>query len=269
MSQPRIFMSYSHQDAAFTQRLVGDLKQAGAEVWYDVIGIDQGDFMQRIDDALRHCDWLVLVLSEAALASPYVQMEVNAGLHRVRQGQMRAVIPMMAAPFPAESMPALWDVLQRYDATADYPAALAGLLRALGLASPADGSFASAAPAALPAAPHDMPTQDQIAHAKALAAERKFPVAAYELERLVRVVPQNTEAWTLLGDMYLPTLQWPQAVAAYDRALALDPSLVAAWKGKARALHAMRRGGEARAAERRAKELEGGPRRGWFGRGRR
>ncbi|HKT36800.1 MAG TPA: toll/interleukin-1 receptor domain-containing protein, partial [Ktedonobacterales bacterium] len=67
MSQPKIFVSYSHQDSAFTQHLVTDLRAAGAEVWYDVSGIDHGDFMQRIDEALRQCEWLVLVLTPAAI----------------------------------------------------------------------------------------------------------------------------------------------------------------------------------------------------------
>jgi hypothetical protein len=150
MSQPHVFVSYSHQDDAFTQRLVADLRAAGAEAWFDISGIDYGDFMGRIDEALRQCEWLVLVLSPAAIGSQYVKMEVNAGLHRVQQGKMRAVIPVLAAPCPPDSIPALWDMQHRYDATSDYSVALTGLCRALGLTAPT--SAPPTAPAAQPTA---------------------------------------------------------------------------------------------------------------------
>jgi hypothetical protein len=133
MSQPRIFVSYSHEDDAFARRLVNDLQQAGAEVWFDVSGINYGDFIQRLNEALGQCEWLVLVLTPSAVASRFVQMEVNAALLRVEQKYMRAVIPVLAAPCPPNSIPALWDVLHRYDATRGYEAALAGALRAVGL----------------------------------------------------------------------------------------------------------------------------------------
>ncbi|MGO8950176.1 MAG: TIR domain-containing protein [Ktedonobacterales bacterium] len=48
MSEPRIFVSYSHQD--FAQQLVNDLRTAGAAVWYDVSGVGHGDFIDRIDE---------------------------------------------------------------------------------------------------------------------------------------------------------------------------------------------------------------------------
>lgn len=154
MTQPRIFVSHSHKDEDFTQRLVDDLHEAGAEVWVDVAGITHGNFMQRIDEALEHCDWLVLVLTPNALASQYVKDEVYAALHRVKQGYMRDVIPMLAAPCAPGTIPAQWDLLHRYDATQDYAAALAGVLRAVGLPplAPTPGSAVSPVPAA-PAPP--------------------------------------------------------------------------------------------------------------------
>ena len=40
MAKPRIFVSYSHQDSAFAQRLVSDLEKTGSRIWYDVSEID-------------------------------------------------------------------------------------------------------------------------------------------------------------------------------------------------------------------------------------
>ena len=38
-----MFVSYASPDHAFAERLVKDLRSAGAEVWWDVTGIDEGD----------------------------------------------------------------------------------------------------------------------------------------------------------------------------------------------------------------------------------
>jgi hypothetical protein len=134
MSQPRIFVSYSRKDRDITQRLVADLQKAGAEVWVDVEGIRSGNFMQAIDKALAECDWMVLILSPSALESQYVPEETYTALHRVKQGYMKGVIPVLVAQCAPGSIPPQWDVLHRYDATQDYATALAGVVHALGLA---------------------------------------------------------------------------------------------------------------------------------------
>lgn len=133
MSEPRVFVSHSHQDDIFTNRLVADLRYYGARVWVDVTGMDPGNFMERISQALDDSDWLLVVLTPAALASPYVKLEVDAALHRVQQGFMRGVIPVVAEQCAPRSIPALWDILHRFDASSDYNTALMSLLRALGM----------------------------------------------------------------------------------------------------------------------------------------
>jgi formylglycine-generating enzyme required for sulfatase activity len=155
-SGPRVFVSHSHQDEDFTQRLVADLRTAGAVVWVDVADIRHGDFMRRIDEALDQSEWLVLVLTPAALASSYVRSEVDAALHLVHQGRMRDVIPILAAPTLPNTIPPLWGVLQRYDATRDDQAAVTGVCHALGLRAPWEQPGTPApevAPASRPALP--------------------------------------------------------------------------------------------------------------------
>jgi formylglycine-generating enzyme required for sulfatase activity len=76
---------------------------------------------------------MVLVLTPNAIASQFVKDEVQAALLRVSQSHMHDVIPMLAAPCMLGTIPPQWSMLRRYDATQDYPAALAGVLRAVGL----------------------------------------------------------------------------------------------------------------------------------------
>lgn len=135
INQPRIFVSHGHKDDEFTQLLVDDLHRAGAVVWVDVAGITHGNFMQRTDEALTHYGWLVLLLTDNALASPYVKDEVCAALHWVKQGYMYDVVPVLSAPCTPGTIPPQWDVLQRHDAIQGYAAALAGVVRAIGLSA--------------------------------------------------------------------------------------------------------------------------------------
>ncbi len=98
MAEPvRVFVSHHHspEEDAFTARLVADLKVAGADVWVDYQDVTSGSFPQRINDGLSGRQWLVLVMTPAALGSRWVQDEVNAGLHQVNGGRMRGVIPVV------------------------------------------------------------------------------------------------------------------------------------------------------------------------------
>ncbi len=131
-------MSHHHspEEDAFTARLVADLEAAGADVWVDTGQISSGNFIRKINEELTGRQWLVLVMTPAALQSGFVQDEVDAALLQVRHGRMLGVIPLVAHPWDDRDIPPLWATLHRYDAIHDYSAALNGLLHATGLSSP-------------------------------------------------------------------------------------------------------------------------------------
>lgn len=132
----RVFLSHASEDTTFTKRLEGDLSHAGAAIWVDYNDIPHGDFLRRINDGLSQCNWLVLVVSPAALNpdKDVFRQEVFTALGMIRTKEMHGVIPIVAEAFDIRDMPPLWRNLERYDATQDYIAALRGLLRALELA---------------------------------------------------------------------------------------------------------------------------------------
>jgi formylglycine-generating enzyme required for sulfatase activity len=134
MPEPvRIFVSYASPNRPFAEKLVADLRAAGADVWWDVSGIDKGDFLDKINQALHQCVWLILVLTPKAVASKWVKREVNAAIHRVEQGFMRGIIPVLASPTEPKSIPPLWANLHRYDGAANYAGEVARLIRTLDL----------------------------------------------------------------------------------------------------------------------------------------
>src|SRR5215813_5428904 len=93
----RVFVSHHHspKEDASTARLVADLEAAGADVWVDYQGVASGSFVQKINEGLSGRQWLVLVMTNAALGSRWVQDEVNAALHQVNIRRMRGVIPLV------------------------------------------------------------------------------------------------------------------------------------------------------------------------------
>jgi parallel beta-helix repeat protein len=133
---PTVFVSHSHKDDTFTNRLVSDLRGAGADVWVDTDEIRSDDFIAKINQGLTNRQWLVLVMTPDSLRSPWVEREVNAGLQLTSTGRMRAVIPVLALECDSAAIPPLWATLHRYDAVKDYSSALEGLLLAIGLPTP-------------------------------------------------------------------------------------------------------------------------------------
>jgi len=75
-NKPRIFISHAWEDKQVVLRLEAELTAAGAEVWVDHVGIRGGDNLpERISDALEWCDTLLLLWSEAARDSYWVDLE--------------------------------------------------------------------------------------------------------------------------------------------------------------------------------------------------
>ncbi len=139
MAEPvRVFVSHHHSpdEDRFTARLVADLEAAGADVWVDTAGIASDDFVKKISEGLTGRQWLVLVMTPEAVASPWVQREVNAALNEHTAGRMLGVLPLMMQPCQEQNLPMLWRTLYRYDATRDYVTARNGILQALGLPMP-------------------------------------------------------------------------------------------------------------------------------------
>jgi TIR domain/Pentapeptide repeats (8 copies) len=71
------FISYASKDHSFTQRLYADLQSNGVRCWFASRDLKIGDhYHQRIDESIQLYDKLVLVLSEHAVQSAWVEREV-------------------------------------------------------------------------------------------------------------------------------------------------------------------------------------------------
>ncbi len=77
----KIFLSHSSQDKPFVRSLEAALEAAGFEIWVDHDDLHAGEiFHKRIGEALAWCDVLVLVWSQPASVSRWVEMEWSNAL---------------------------------------------------------------------------------------------------------------------------------------------------------------------------------------------
>jgi hypothetical protein len=129
--QPRVFLSYSHEDKPTARQLAGELEQRGAVVWFDeqVLALDE-HLYERISAAIRSSDLFLILVSPASGRSRWVRRELDAAL--ATENRTR-VIPVRLAG--AEIPTDLSDILYLDADPDDLGSAADRVLRSHGLES--------------------------------------------------------------------------------------------------------------------------------------
>jgi len=99
---PKFFITHSWQDIDFAKKLCDDLRAHGLDGFFDAYSIQPGDDIAgRIAYGLETCDVYVPLLSPAAVASKWCELEINAAinlsLEPERNGKPR-IIPIVVTP---------------------------------------------------------------------------------------------------------------------------------------------------------------------------
>ncbi|HEC21824.1 MAG TPA: TIR domain-containing protein, partial [Chloroflexi bacterium] len=123
----RVFLSYSHRDSEFVDRLAADLKAAGVPIWRDQTDIPHDiaantvGWRRAVNRALGECTHMIVVLSPDSVKSAEVEAEWS---YFIRQG--RPVYPVL---YRDCKVPYRLAVLEMYDLRGDrYEAGLKRLL---------------------------------------------------------------------------------------------------------------------------------------------
>jgi uncharacterized protein YjbI with pentapeptide repeats len=74
-----LFISYSHADAEFVDKVGKNLTQKGIRFWRDIHNMKSGRIEKQIDRAIRQNPTVLLILSEHSLSSDWVEHEVRTG----------------------------------------------------------------------------------------------------------------------------------------------------------------------------------------------
>ena len=89
----RVFISYSHTDRPYVEKLARHLEAVGIPVWYDV-ELSAGErFSDVIQEQVRGCSAFVVVLTPRACKSRYVPLELEFAFE-----QGKAILPLLLEP---------------------------------------------------------------------------------------------------------------------------------------------------------------------------
>jgi hypothetical protein len=81
MIPKEVFLSHSVKNKARASVLANTLRKHGVPVWYSPTNIRSAQQWQdEVGKALRRCDWFLVLLSQASIASKWVKMELSYAL---------------------------------------------------------------------------------------------------------------------------------------------------------------------------------------------
>lgn len=89
------FISHSSKDQDFAKRLHADLQDNGVRCWFAPHDLEIGAVIEdEIDAQIRVRDKVILILSEASVASAWVTREVRTALDEEQQSKRRVLFPL-------------------------------------------------------------------------------------------------------------------------------------------------------------------------------
>jgi hypothetical protein len=117
------FISYSTMDQDFADRLYADLQIKGVRCWFAREDLKIGDrFRQRIDEAIRLHDKLLVILSANSVKSDWVREEVESCLERERREKRSLLFPVRLDETVMESQEAWAASIRRQRHIGDFRA---------------------------------------------------------------------------------------------------------------------------------------------------
>ena len=104
MESLHVFLSHNRDDKDTARRLGGQMRLAGADVWFDEWEIRAGDSIPgKVNDALAVVDTVLLLWSASANGSEWVRAKFEAAVTRGIEDATLRVIPVLLddCPLPA------------------------------------------------------------------------------------------------------------------------------------------------------------------------
>jgi len=91
-----IFISYSHENKEFVDKLTMQLVAHNVNIWLDRWELNIGDsLLAKIQEAVNGANALLVILSKTSVASDWCKNEINAGLLRELEERHVLVMPVM------------------------------------------------------------------------------------------------------------------------------------------------------------------------------
>lgn len=91
-----VFISYSHSDEEFVNKIAAHLVKHNTHVWIDTWNLSVGDsILSKVQNAIEESSALLVVLSKASVDSEWCKKELNAALMRELEEKRVIVLPIL------------------------------------------------------------------------------------------------------------------------------------------------------------------------------
>jgi hypothetical protein len=131
MPPKEIFLSHSNLDKDFADLVADTLRQHGIPVWYSQTNILAAQqWHDEIGEALKRCDWFIVILTENSVSSMWVKREVMFALNDNRFANR--IIPIIYQPCDPDDLSWTLSLNQTIDFSKDSIEGFRELLRTWG-----------------------------------------------------------------------------------------------------------------------------------------
>lgn len=101
MTERKVFISYSMQDAEWARSFAQALKQRGVPVWFDEFDVKPGESMRDgLESGLRNSDILVALLDAESPSNPNLYFELGAAI-----GMGKKLVPIVPKGVDPSALP--------------------------------------------------------------------------------------------------------------------------------------------------------------------
>ncbi|HEY0050497.1 MAG TPA: toll/interleukin-1 receptor domain-containing protein [Pyrinomonadaceae bacterium] len=108
----KVFLSYAHKDIDLAKKIEAVLEGEGLQVWNAETEILPGDnFAEKISDALKASDAMVVLLTPESLNSKWIQWEIEYALSN--KSYNRRVIPVLVGSEESVSLESIPWILRK------------------------------------------------------------------------------------------------------------------------------------------------------------
>jgi hypothetical protein len=131
MLPEEVFLSHSNSDRDFADSLSETLRKHGIPVWYsqtNILGAQQ--WHDEIGEALKRCDWFIVILSPHSVQSMWVKREVMFALNNNRFANK--IIPVLYQSCDYDNLSWTLSLFQTINFTKDLDEGFRELLRTWG-----------------------------------------------------------------------------------------------------------------------------------------
>jgi len=91
-----VFISYSHQNKEFADKLAANLVKKKAHVWVDTWELNVGDsIIDKVQSAIQESSALIVIISKASMESEWCKKELSAGFLRELEEKRVVVLPLL------------------------------------------------------------------------------------------------------------------------------------------------------------------------------